>query len=91
MSEIGQHRMREHVMDKNEIERIARAAYEHPSWWHKQPWEKNPWARNAWINCMTDVLAPPAKADPDPMTPEQRKHNAYCFMGYDPELDMVLD
>lgn len=78
-------------MNDTEIERIARAAYEHPSWGHKQPWEKNPWARNAWTNCMRDVLAP-AKADyVDPMTPEQRKYNTYCFQGYDPELDMVLD
>jgi hypothetical protein len=40
-----------------EIERLARLAYEHPAWGYKQPWSRNPWAREHWTACITAVLA----------------------------------
>lgn len=57
-------------MMSDEIERVARLAYEHPQWGHKQPWERNPWARKAWITCMADVLDDglPEKKSPQELT-----------------------
>ncbi|KIU33276.1 hypothetical protein SR39_13640 [Methylobacterium radiotolerans] len=49
----------------DEIERLARLAYEHPSWRHKQPWSRNPWARQHWTACITSVLAASAPTPPD--------------------------
>ncbi|MFB0491999.1 hypothetical protein ABIE45_004585 [Methylobacterium sp. OAE515] len=40
-----------------EIERLARIAYEHPAWHHVQPWSRNPWAREKWTACISAVLA----------------------------------